>query len=215
MFGSTVYVVSERLPLARSILRTLRDKGTATRSFRSSMRLAGLILAMEISRELEWKPVTVETPLGVSVEEYELSSQPLLVGILGASIYMLEGFQAVYEGAPVALIAAKRVEKPGDVEVHVYYERLPERWSGVAIVVDPMLATGKTIELAVRKTKEIGSSKVVVASIIASIPGLRYLASKHPDVPVYTLAVDPELNDRFFIVPGLGDAGDRALGVVA
>jgi len=101
------------------------------------------------------------------------------------------------------------------VEIRIYYERMPEKWLGPSIVVDPMLATGKTIDVAVTRAKKAGSSKVVVASIIASIPGLRYIAEKHPDVPVYTLTVDPELNHKYFIVPGLGDAGDRALGVTA
>jgi len=215
VLGSNVHIVSERIPLARWVLRMLRSRDTEVKSFRSAMRLAGLILALETSRELEWEPVEVETPLEVKTQEYELRSQPLLIGVLGASIYMLEGFQQVYEEAPVALIAAKRFEKPGGVEVKIYYERMPEKWLGPSIVVDPMLATGKTIDVVVTRAKKAGSSKVVVASIIASIPGLRYIAEKHPDVPVYTLTVDPGLNHKYFIVPGLGDAGDRALGVTA
>lgn len=215
MLGSNIHIVSERIPLARYVLRILRDKETPLTEFRYAMRLAGLILALEISRELQWRPVTIETPLNVKTEELELETQPLLVGILGASIHMLEGFQQVYREAPVALVAAKRRELHEDVEIAVFYERLPSRWEKPAIVVDPMLATGKTIELTVSRVKERGSSKVVVASIIASIPGLKYITSRHPDVSIYTLTVDPELNDRFFIVPGLGDAGDRSLGVVA
>lgn len=212
---SRVSVVSERLPIARWVLKVLRDKNSGIRDFRDFMRLAGIILAIETSRELEWKHTVVETPLNVRVSELDLPEPPLLVGILGASLSLLEGFQAVYREAPITLIAAKRREDVGGVSVDVFYLRAPRAWRGTAIVVDPMLATGKTVEYAVREAKARGSRKVVVASIIASKQGVEFVGSLHPDVPIYCLALDPELNDRYFIVPGLGDAGDRALGVEA
>ena len=215
MLAENIHVVAERLPIARWILRVLRDERTSVGEFRRAMTLAGILLAIESSRELSWKPITVRTPLGVETVELELERKPLLIGILGASLHMLEGFQQVYPDAPVALIAAKRRETGRGVEVDVYYERLPGEWSGPAIVVGPMLATGTTVGLAISKAEWMGSSKIIVASVIASTQGLRYIVENHQDVAVYTLAVDPELNNRYFIVPGLGDAGDRALGVTA
>jgi uracil phosphoribosyltransferase len=215
LLAQNIHVVAERLPIARWILRVLRDERTSVGEFRRAMTLAGILLAIESSRELSWKPITVRTPLGVETVELELERKPLLIGILGASLHMLEGFQQVYPDAPIALIAAKRRETSRGVEVDVYYERLPGEWSGPAIVVDPMLATGTTVGLAISKAKRMGSSKIIVASVIASTQGLRYIVENHQDVAVYTLAVDPELNNRYFIVPGLGDAGDRVLGVTA
>ena len=215
MLAQNIHVVAERLPIARWILRVLRDEKTSVGEFRRAMALAGILLAIESSGELSWKPATVRTPLGVETVELELERKPLLIGILGASLHMLEGFQQVYPDAPIALIAAKRRETSRGVEVDVYYERLPGEWSGPAIVVDPMLATGTTVGLAIGKAKRIGSSKIIIASVIASTQGLRYIVGNHQDVAVYTLAVDPELNNRYFIVPGLGDAGDRVLGVTA
>jgi len=215
LLAPSIHVIAERLPIARGVLRVLRDDKTGIREFRRAMVLAGVLLAIESSKELSWKPVTVTTPLGVETIELELEREPLLIGVLGASLHMLEGFQHVYPNAPIALIAAKRRESSRGVEVDVYYERLPNRWDGPVIVIDPMLATGSTVGLSISKAKQIGSSKIIVASVIASIHGLRYIVENHRDVAVYTLAVDPELNNRYFIVPGLGDAGDRVLGVTA
>ena len=128
---------------------------------------------------------------------------------------MAAGFREVYEGAGRGLLAARRVEEGGGVRVEVYYSRLPASIDpGTTVfVVDPMLATASTMRIAVGEVKARGARRVVVASVIASREGLLRLAEAHPDVPVYTLAVDPRLDDMFFIVPGLGDAGDRSLGV--
>ena len=209
----TLVVIGDKLPIARGLLRVLRDKNTGVGEFRRAMRLAGVILALEVSRELEWVTEEVETPLGVRTSELRLRRNPLIIGVLGASLPLIEGFQEVYREAPVALVAAKRIESPGGVDVKVYYERMPGEWRGHAIVVDPMLATGLTVGKAIDSVLSRGASKVVVASVIASAPGVSYIESRFPGVSIYTLALDPALNDKYFIVPGLGDAGDRSLGV--
>ena len=210
--GTRLEVLGESLPIARWILSNLRDKSTGLDSFRKYMSLAGTLLAREVSKELDWRPKPVETPLGAKAVELELESQPLIIGILGASLHMLEGFNRVYPGAPLGLIAAKRVED-GGLRVEVKYERLPESWSGHAIVVDPMLATGLTIEEALRIAERIGSRRRIVASIISSVEGVERVKSMGLADAIYTLAVDPELDQNYFIVPGLGDAGDRSMGV--
>lgn len=208
-----VRVLGEELPYARWLLLKLRDRRTDPPAFRLYMREAGRLLAIMASRELEWTKEAVTTPLGVQAEELELASQPLLVGILGAALPLLEGFSDVYPQARVGLVAARRVEERDGVRVELYYRRLPRVHEGVAVVVDPMLATGKTVDRVINEVKTLGSGKVIVGSVIASRQGLAYITSRHLDVTVYTLAVDPELNASFFIVPGLGDAGDRGLGV--
>ena len=212
MSADRVHVVGDEIPYARWLLSRLRDRSTGYAEFRRYMRDAGRLLAIVSSRELEWVKVRVETPLGVA-EELDLASQPLVVGVLGAAMPLVEGFVDVYPGARVGLVAARRVEEEGSVRVELYYRRLPRTYAGVAVVLDPMLATGKTLDRVVEEVKRVGAGKVVVGSVIASRPGLSYLLNRHGDVSVYTLAVDPDLDSRFFIVPGLGDAGDRALGV--
>ena len=208
-----VRVLTAENPLASMILAKLRDRNTGLRDFRYYMKLAGIILGVEVARFLEWSEVQVETPLGEKARELELRSQPLVISILGAAIPLVEGFLEVYPEAPVGLVAARRVEEGERLEIEVKYSRMPPRWEGASVVLDPMLATGMTISRAVEEAKNIGSSRVIVATVIAATDGLKKLAQEHPDSIVVTLAVDPRLDDKFFIRPGLGDAGDRGLGV--
>jgi len=213
--GDNVYVLSGN-PLARHVLRVLRDRETGYEEFRRYMRIAGSILATYALREADWREVKVVTPLDAEAVELEPAAPVYVVGVLGASLPLLEGFTSVAPWARIGLVAAKRVEAGGGpVRTEVYYIRLPSRVDGPAFVVDPMLATGGTVDAAITILKERGARRVTVASVIAAKPGIERLLERHPDVRIYTLAVDPELDERFFIVPGLGDAGDRALGVEA
>ncbi len=216
MEGNGVYVIGSDNPLARHVLRVLRDKETGFVEFRRYMRIAGSILAVYSLSDASWEEPKIISPLVAVAVELEPEAPVYVVGVLGASLPLLEGFTEVAPWARIGLVAAKRVEeKGGPVRTEVYYVRLPSRVDGPAFVVDPMLATGGTVEAAVSILKERGAQKVTVASVIAAMPGIERLRRMHPDVKIYTLAVDPELDDRFFIVPGLGDAGDRALGVEA
>jgi uracil phosphoribosyltransferase len=208
-----IRVLGEEIPYARWLLRILRDESTGLREFREAMRRAGFLLAVEASEELSWKPYRVRTPLGVYASELEVEANPLVVAILGAGLPMAEGVLYAYPNAPFALVAAKRIEEGGDVRVEVLYERLPSEWRGPAFIVDPMLATGLTISETAKRVKALGSNKIVVLSVITAPEGLKRVSEEVGDAIVYTLAIDRGLNDRYFIVPGLGDAGDRGLGV--
>ena len=208
-----IYIVSREIPLARHILVILRDKNTGVEEFRRYMRIAGIVLGVSISRSLSWSEKEVVTPLEAKAVELKPSRSLTIVGILGAAIPLVEGILEVYPWADVGLIAAKRREKPGGVSVEVFYARLPKSIGGEAVIVDPMLATGKTIEASISLVKSKSAGKVIVASVIASEPGIEYLSKRHKDVEIHALAVDPRLDEKYFIVPGLGDAGDRALGV--
>ena len=209
----TVHIVGERIPLARYVLYVLRNHKTSFPTFRRFMRLAGNILAVEVSRDLEWVEEEVETPLAAKAKEYRLAKHPLLVGILGASIPLLEGFLDVYSESPVGLFAARRRETREGVEIDVFYTRLPKSIDQPVVLVDPMLATGLTMLKAVEEVEKRGARRIVIASVIASREGVGRIEKSYPEIPIYSLALDPRLDDRFFIVPGLGDAGDRSLGV--
>lgn len=205
-----VEVLSRSLPYASFILRVLRDRRTSVEEFRLWLRRAGYLLGIAASSSLPRREVRVETPLGAAVEEWP-SAEPLVVNVLGAGEFLAQGILDAYPGAPLGLVAARRVEENG-VRVEIYYERLPRRWEGPAILADPMLATGSTIEAVARLLAERGSDPIIVASVIAAPEGLERLESLG-DITVYTLALDPGLDSNYFIVPGLGDAGDRGLGV--
>ncbi len=201
-------------PLAQHYLAILRDKNTGSSVFREVLEKTGFILGYEVSRELPWKTRDVETPLARAIG-YFPSGKLLVVGILGASLPLVYGIIKALPWAGIGLIAAKRVEAGDSVRITIYYERLPvslARYDRI-ILADPMLATGKTIEASIRHLRQRGARRITVASVIASRPGIEYLLSHVSDIKIYTVGIDPVLNDEFFIVPGLGDAGDRGLGV--
>ncbi len=201
-------------PLAQYYLAVLRDKNTGSSVFREVLERIGFILGYEISRDLAWKTREVETPLAKAIG-YFPSGKLLVVGVLGASIPLINGIVKALPWAGIGLIAAKRVETSGGVRVAIYYERLPislARYEKI-ILADPMLATGKTIEASIKHLRQRGARSIIVTSVIASRPGIEYLLGHVADIKIYTVGIDPVLNDKFFIVPGLGDAGDRGLGV--
>lgn len=200
-------------PLAKYYLSCLRDKNTRPDTFRMYMEILGIYLGFELSRYLDWEEVDVETPLA-KAKGLKPSGKLLIVAILGASIPLVTGIVKVLPWAGIGLIAARRIEKEGGVEVNVYYKRLPENLSSyTVIVVDPMLATGKTINTVLNYLEEKNVKKTIVATIIASKPGIKYITAKHENTTILTFAIDPILDTNMFIVPGLGDAGDRSLGV--
>ncbi|ADI31771.1 uracil phosphoribosyltransferase [Staphylothermus hellenicus] len=198
-------------PLVKYYLTILRDHRTTPKIFRDYIRRLGFILGYEASRYLRWKKVFVETPLAKS-EGLEIGKPVLIVGILGASIPMIEGIWDALPWAGLGLVAARRHEYPDRVEVDVYYERLPEDLSIYTILlIDPMLATGKTIVKVVKKLRDRKARDIIILTIISSKPGIEYIRRELGNIPIITVAIDPLLNDKFFIVPGLGDAGDRGL----
>ncbi len=210
--------MSERLkiidnPLAKYYLTILRDKNTPPHIFRRIMGKIGVILGYEIARELKWMKTFVETPLSKAIG-LKPAGKTIIVGILGASIPLIYGLQEALPWAGIGLIAARRIEGGKDVRVVTYYERLPVSLNGYDIVLaDPMLATGRTIEASINHLRERGGGRIIIASVLSSRYGVEYLFGRYDDIVIYTIEVDPILNKDYFIVPGLGDAGDRGLGV--
>ncbi len=200
-------------PLAKYYLSILRDKNTPPSIFRQVMENIGYILGYELSRELSWKEYIVETPLSRALG-VKPSGKTIIIGILGASIPLVNGLSRALPWAGIGLIAAKRLEKENKVEVVIYYERLPVNLRSYDIILaDPMLATGKTIEASIKHIIERGGRKIIIATVLSSNYGVEYILNKYSNVVIYTVEVDPILNKDYFIVPGLGDAGDRGLGV--
>jgi len=207
-----VYIIDN--PLAKYLLTILRNKNTLPPKFREVMRKLGFILAYEISRELMWKEITVETPLSKAkgIEPY---TNIWIIAILGAGVPLAQGIHEAFPWAGLGFIAARRFEEDKDIRVEVYYERMPESLKRtITIIADPMLATGNTMVKVLEIVRRRECEKVIIASVVASKYGVKKILDLFNDVNIYVLTIDPELNDKAFIVPGLGDAGDRALNPI-
>ncbi|MBK8202877.1 MAG: uracil phosphoribosyltransferase [Bdellovibrionales bacterium] len=198
-----------RHPVVQHKLCQLRDKTTRPRQFRELMEEVSQLLAYEVARNFELEPVDVETPMRLT-KGHRISDRVVLVSIMRAGNGMLAGMQRLLSFAPVGHIGIYRDKFiKSTVE---YYFRLPKQMEGAKVILlDPMLATGDTAVAAISRLKEYQVSEIRFVTIIASRPGLEKVHEWHPDVEIYTLSVEPEVNEMGYIVPGIGDAGDRLL----
>jgi uracil phosphoribosyltransferase len=198
-------------PLVQHKLTLLRDKEVSTRGFRALTHEIGALLAYEIMRDAPTRPVEVQTPLGPAQGVALDGKKLVLVTILRAGLGVVDGMLTVVPSARVGHVGLYR--EPKLRTAIEYYLKLP---SGMAerdvIVVSSVLATGNTAAAAVRRVQESGSRSVRFACLVACHEGVESFHDEHPDVPIYTCAVDEGLNARGFIVPGLGDVGDRFYG---
>ncbi len=200
------------------LLSILRSRTTARDVFRCVLEELAMFMAYEIARELPTRVIEVETPLGVAQGVEVLDSSVVIVAILRAGIPMLNGMLRVLKRARVGFISAKRIEDEAHTmsfEVETKYISLPTiDSSNTVVIVDPMLATASTMCRAIDIVAQYKPRNIIIANVIAAKQGIENLkrCTSSIDVPIhlYTLSIDPELNDRGFIVPGLGDAGDRA-----
>jgi uracil phosphoribosyltransferase len=198
-------------PLVQHKLTLMRDKSTSTKGFRQLMREIASLLCYEVTRDLSLEPVEIETPM-MPMQACRLSGKKLMFApILRAGMGLIDGMLDLVPSADVAHIGLYR-DPESLVAVEYYFKApsdLPER---LVIVVDPMLATGNTAVAAVDRLKEHGASEVRFVCLLATEVGLANIHSHHPDVRVWTAAIDGQLNDHGYILPGLGDAGDRLYG---
>ena len=198
-------------PLVQHKLSLMRKKGTSTRSFRVLAREVGLLLAYEVTQDLPLEYEEIETPLQKMQAPFLEGKKLCLVPILRAGIGLLDGFLELIPSARVGHIGLYR--DPLTLAAVEYYLKLPEMIDQrLVIALDPMLATGHSSAAAVSRLKENGASNIRFVSLLAAPEGIEYFHSEHPDVPIYTAAVDEKLNDHAYILPGLGDAGDRIFG---
>ncbi len=206
---SHVTVVSH--PLVQHKLTLMRERDTSTASFRKLLREISLLLAYEVTRELPMTLRRIETPL-TAMDAPTIEGKKLaLVSILRAGNGLLDGILELIPAARVGFIGLYR--DPATLQPVQYYNKLPEGMADrIAIVVDPMLATGNSSAAAVGLVKQAGCRQVRFLCLLAAPEGIARMAAAHPDVPVVTAAIDSHLNDHGYIVPGLGDAGDRMFG---
>ena len=198
-------------PLVQHKLSLMRKKGTSTRSFRVLTREVGLLLAYEVTQDLPLEYEEIETPLQKMQAPFLEGKKLCLVPILRAGVGLLDGFLELIPSARVGHIGLYR--DPVTLAAVEYYLKLPEMIDQrLVIALDPMLATGHSSAAAVSRLKENGASNIRFVSLLAAPEGIEYFHSEHPDVPIYTAAVDEKLNDHAYILPGLGDAGDRIFG---
>jgi uracil phosphoribosyltransferase len=198
-------------PLVQHKLTLMRDRATSTAEFRRLAREISLLMAYELTRDLPLETVEVETPLE-RTEAPLLSGKKLcFVSILRAGDGMLDGMLDLVPSARVGHVGLYR-----DPQTHTpveYYLKLPDDVrERLVIVVDPMLATGHSAAAAISRVRRAGAEQVRFACLLAAPEGLEVLADEHPEVPVFTAAVDRALDDHAYIRPGLGDAGDRLYG---
>jgi len=205
-------VIQLQHPLVRHYLAQLRDTATHPAAFRQLIQSLSAILAYEATRDLAERTVPVQTPLCLTTGT-TLAQRIALVPILRAGLSMVDAILGMLPQAEVWHLGIYRDEKT--MEPVEYYSRLPTTEPvDVALVIDPMLATGGSADAAISTLSEWGVSNVKVLSVLASQEGIHSIQSKYPQVQLYVAAIDPELNDRKFIVPGLGDAGDRSFNTV-
>ena len=199
-------------PLILHKLTRARDKATEPRDFRRLINEIAGLMCFGISGDVPTKATTIETPLE-TMEGARLSQPITLVPILRAGIGMTDGILSIFTEARVGHIGLYRDETK--LEPVEYYMKLPsDVAAGPVLLVDPMLATGGSAVHAVKKLKERGCTNVRLVCLVAAPHGVAQMLEHHPDVQVYTAALDRELNEKGYILPGLGDAGDRIFGTV-
>ena len=199
-------------PLVRHKLGLLRDVTTTTQMFRQLVNELTLLLTYEATKTLADEPVEIETPLERMGARRISGKKVAVCPILRAGVGMLDGVLSLIPGARVGFIGLYRDEET--LRPVEYYVKLPELGDGErdAIVLDPMLATGRSSAAAVKAVKDAGARSVTLVCLVAAPEGIEHLQGEHADVRIVTAAVDRGLNEKGYIVPGLGDAGDRLFG---
>jgi uracil phosphoribosyltransferase len=198
-------------PLVQHKLTLLRDRDSSTQLFRTVVREIAMLLCYEVTRDLPTEAVRIQTPIAETDAPTIAGKKLVIAPILRAGLIMAEGMLDLLPSARVSHIGLYR--EPVTLQAVEYYFKAPEDVAErLVIIVDPMLATGHTAIAALDLLKEAGVTDLRFVCLLAARPGLEAVRSAHPDVPIWAAAVDEELNDHGYIVPGLGDAGDRTYG---
>ncbi|HEV2360165.1 MAG TPA: uracil phosphoribosyltransferase [Acidimicrobiales bacterium] len=197
-------------PLAKAALSRLRESGTGTEAFRSNARLLSRVLALHVLDDLRLTESEIETPLEKTTG-YEVTESVIFVPVLRAGLAMLDAMSDMVPGSRVGFVGLERDEQTAIARS--YYEKLPDQLaSSEVIVLDPMLATGGSAIATLDLLKKHSATRLRLACIVAAPEGLEALRAEHPDVRVFTASIDRALNEKKYILPGLGDFGDRYFG---
>ncbi len=198
-------------PLIQHKLTIIRDKDCGTKVFREVVGEIANLMAYEVSRDMPLEDIEIETPMQKSVQKTLSGKKVAIVPILRAGIGMVDGILELIPAAKVGHIGLFRDEET--LEPHEYFFKMPEDIdSRQLFIVDPMLATGGSAIMAIDSLKKRGASNMKFVCLVAAPEGVKALQDAHPDVDIYTAALDDHLNEHGYIVPGLGDAGDRLFG---
>ncbi len=196
--------------LIKHKLSIMREKDTSTYIFKQNLDEIAMLMAYEVSKDFSLKIKEIETPI-CKTTGYELDKQIILVPILRAGIGLVDGFRTIMPNAKIGHIGMYRDEET--LEPHEYYARFPKGIEdSKVIIVDPMLATGGSADMAIESIKARGAKDILFVCLVAAPEGVHFLQEKHPDVNITIAALDDHLNENGYIVPGLGDAGDRLFG---
>ena len=197
-------------PLMHQKLSIIRDENTKTREFRELVSEIGMLMAYEVAKDFETKEIEVKTPVGLAKCK-QLAKDIVLVPILRAGLGMVEGVNSLIPTAKIGHLGLYRDEET--LEPHEYYVKFPKTIKeSHVLILDPMLATGGSVIHAINVLKEYGVKDITYVGIVGAPEGLKALENAHPDVNVYLAALDEKLNEKGYIVPGLGDCGDRLFG---
>ena len=197
-------------PLISHKLTQMRDKNTGTKDFRENLDEIAELMAYEVCRDLPITKVDIETPVSPCVG-YQLSKEIVIVPILRAGVGLLDGIRRLVPTAKVGFIGLFRDEET--LEPHEYFAKFPKDLDqAIVMVVDPMLATGGSAVAAIDMIKRRGAKQIKLVCLVGVPEGVKAVQEAHPDVDIYLAALDDHLNEYGYIVPGLGDAGDRIFG---
>jgi len=206
---SNVHVVGH--PLVQHKLTLMRDKAVSTKGFRQLLNEIGMLLAYEVTRDLPLEMIEVETPLAKTLAPAIAGKKLVFAPILRAGVGFLDGMLNLVPSARVAHIGLYR--DPNTLEAVEYYFKAPvDVAERLVIVMDPMLATADSAVAAIDRLKTRGVKDIRFVCLLAAPEGIERLTQAHPDVAIWTVAIDEKLNDHGYIIPGLGDAGDRMFG---
>ena len=204
-----VHVVEH--PLIAHKLTMMRDKNCNSKNFRELLKEIASLMTYEVTRDWRTAAVRIETPLE-ETDGVRLKDEVTIIPILRAGLGLLNGVLEMIPHAHVGHIGLYR--DPVTHQPHEYYCGLPKQMDAKCIVVDPMLATGGSAAAAITMLKEKGLHDICLLVLVAAPEGIEVINKEHPDVEIYTAAVDRQLNEKAYILPGLGDAGDRVFGTL-
>jgi uracil phosphoribosyltransferase len=212
-----IFQLTAQASVANHFLAEMRHQQIQQDSlrFRRNLERLGEVLAYELSKTLPYKKATVSTPLGLAHTQL-LTEQPVLAAILRAGLPLYQGFLNFFDQAESAFVGAYRGEARSDhsFDIEIHYATTPRLDNKVLILIDPMLATGKSLNLVYKRLLHFGQPRELhIVSAIASRAGIQYLEEQVPEASLWVGDIDEELNAKSYIIPGLGDAGDLAFGI--
>ena len=198
-------------PLIQHKLTMIRDKNVGTKFFRETVKEISTLMAYEVARDMPLKDVEIETPIAKTTQKELAGKKVAIIPILRAGIGMVDGMTDLIPAAKIGFIGMYRDEET--LKPHEYFVKLPNDITERQLfIVDPMLATGGSVIATIDLLKKAGCSSIKVLVLVAAPEGIAALEKAHPDVELYTASIDQGLNEHGYIIPGLGDAGDKIFG---